>query len=348
MPPHARPASDGQVDFLPMPAAPHPRIGWAFTCRSGGFSHGPWGGPEDAPGLNLGTHCGDDPGAVARNRALLAQAIGQPIRWLNQVHGTHVFQADQAPPAASPPTHLPGTATPTATDPAVPDTNALHAQASHPAPEADAQITTQPGQALAVMVADCLPVLLADREGRVVGATHAGWRGLAAGVIEATVAQMRQALAPHERTSGLSLSGAAIPPLPPAAPNTGPEDELVAWLGPCIGPAAFEVGNEVREAFLQHAPQAADAFTPGRAAGKWLANLPLLAQQRLAALGITEIHTADACTFSQPERFWSYRRTPSCGRMAALVWLRGCASGKQQSNRNPAPGMQPAISCRPD
>lgn len=317
MPPHAHPVSSGQIDFLPMPAAPHPRVGWAFTCRRGGFSHGPWGGAQDAPGLNLGTHCGDDPGAVARNRTLLAQAIGQPIRWLNQVHGTRVFHADQAAPAASPPTPPPGTAAPTATDPAAPDTHTLQAQASHLAPEADAQITTQPGQALAVMVADCLPVLLADRQGRVVGATHAGWRGLAAGVIEATVAQMRQTLASHGQTAGV-----AIPPPAPAARSTCPEDDLVAWLGPCIGPDAFEVGDEVRQAFLQHAPQAADAFTPGRAAGKWLANLPLLAQQRLTALGITGIHTVDACTFSQPARFYSYRRTPTCGRMAALVWLR--------------------------
>ena len=190
-----------------------------------------------------------------------------------------------------------------ATDPPVPE------------PEADAQITTRPGIALAVQVADCLPVLLADRQGRVIGAAHAGWRSLAGGILQATVQKMRQKV---------------------------PDADIVAWLGPCIGPAVFEVGDEVRAAFIaaaqdmatnqqrrppeqedaQHMARAESAFQPGRKPGKWLANLPELARQHLHALGITDIHTAGVCTFSDPARFWSYRRDQTCGRMAGLVWIK--------------------------
>jgi len=141
-------------------------------------------------------------------------------------------------------------------------------------------------------VADCLPVLLADTQGRVIGAAHAGWRGLAGGVLEATVQAMREKV---------------------------PDADLVAWLGPCIGPTAFEVGDDVRDAFLTAG--SGTAFQPGRAPGKWLANLPLLARLRLQALGVTTIHTAGHCTYSEPERFWSYRRSTPCGRMAGLIWL---------------------------
>lgn len=182
-------------------------------------------------------------------------------------------------------------------------------------PEADAQITTRPGIALAVQVADCLPVLLADRQGRVIGAAHAGWRSLAGGILRATVGQMRRKV---------------------------PDADIVAWLGPSIGPAVFEVGDEVRAAFIaaaqdmaphlqgrppkqedaQYTTRAESAFQPGRKPGKWLANLPKLARQHLHALGITDIHTAGACTFSDPARFWSYRRDQTCGRMAGLVWIK--------------------------
>ena len=164
------------------------------------------------------------------------------------------------------------------------------------------------------MVADCLPVLLADRQGRVIGAAHAGWRSLAGGILQVTVQRMRQKV---------------------------PDADIVAWLGPCIGPAVFEVGDEVRAAFIaaaqdmathlqgrpsvqedaQHMARAESAFQPGRKPGKWLANLPELACQHLHALGITDIHTAGACTFSDPVRFWSYRRDQTCGRMAGLIWL---------------------------
>lgn len=374
-----------RLSLLPMPPAPHPRVRWAFTCRRGGFSQGPWGAAGDTPphanqvagadgehasasaslsrtrqagipadthtpaggphspgdpgspgsldrpndpddgaraarpapdhsscGLNLGAHCGDDPAHVERNRQLLAETIGHPIRWLRQVHGTRVLvpstPAGSAPAVAVHEAALQGTR-PTGADPDSQSPRRTDARTAarvpHDSPEADAQVSSQPGLAIAVLVADCLPVLLADRQGRVVGAAHAGWRGLLDGVIEATVQQMRQTL-------GTGTPGHGAPPS---------EGDIVAWLGPCIGPTAFEVGAEVRDAFIRRDARAESAFVPAARAGKWLANLPLLARQRLATLGITDIHGADACTFSQPERFWSYRREPVCGRMAALAWL---------------------------
>ena len=349
--------------FLPMPSAPHPSLGWTFTLRSGGVSQGLWGAcadsTDDAPrddatpaasdglaprqekacpkapspasaapgstgsapgGLNLGIHCGDDPAAAHENRRRVEATIGQPISWLKQVHGIRVLDLDEThpdtdasrgtnrhAPSQEPQTHVQGTSAGAdmipATDPPVPE------------PEADAQITTRPGIALAVQVADCLPVLLADRQGRVIGAAHAGWRSLAGGILQATVQKMRQKV---------------------------PDADIVAWLGPCIGPAVFEVGDEVRAAFIaaaqdmagnlqgsqsnqedaQRTARAESAFQPGRKPGKWLANLPELARQHLHALGITDIHTAGVCTFSDPARFWSYRRDQTCGRMAGLIWIK--------------------------
>ena len=349
--------------FLPMPSAPHPSLGWTFTLRSGGVSQGLWGAcadsTDDAPrddatpaasdglaprqekacpkapspasaapgstgsapgGLNLGIHCGDDPAAAHENRRRVEATIGQPISWLKQVHGIRVLDLDEThpdtdasrgtnrhAPSQEPQTHVQGTSAGAdmipATDPPVPE------------PEADAQITTRPGIALAVQVADCLPVLLADRQGRVIGAAHAGWRSLAGGILQATVQKMRDKVS---------------------------DADIVAWLGPSIGPAVFEVGDEVRAAFIAAAqdmathlqgrpPEQEDskytacaesAFQPGRKPGKWLANLPELARQHLHALGITDIHTAGACTFSDPARFWSYRRDQTCGRMAGLVWIK--------------------------
>ena len=346
---------------LAMPPAPHASVGWAFTLRRGGVSQGPWGprdtagitgagkqaihpdsvdafsgrtglhslavnrtrddagtgvemGPATAGGLNLGIHCGDDPAAAQENRRRVAEAIGMPVSWLKQVHGIRVLDLDGAGARA----RLPATATPghhpesPSADMPFDGTPAgatgkvhglvsganIHSPEPESEPEADAQITTRPGIALAVQVADCLPVLLADTQGRVIGAAHAGWRGLAGGVLEATVQAMRDKV---------------------------PDADIVAWLGPCIGPAAFEVGDEVRDAYItfphQDVNQPASAFQPGRAPGKWLADLPLLARLRLQALGITIIHTAGRCTYSEPEHFWSYRRSTPCGRMAGLVWL---------------------------
>ncbi|MDO4904833.1 MAG: peptidoglycan editing factor PgeF [Lautropia sp.] len=254
-----------------MPDSPHPSIRWAFSLRTGGVSRGVWAGtPSRADGLNLGSNCGDDPGHVAQNRQRIADFIGQPVSWLAQVHGRQVFDLDvQEHPLRS-------------------------VQA---AAEADAQVCSRPGIALAVLVADCLPVLLADRQGRVIGAAHAGWRGLAGGVLEATVQRM--------------CSHADV-------------DDLVAWLGPCIGPAAFEVGDDVLDAFLASDAGARTAFRPGAEPGKWWADLPLLARRRLSASGVGRIIDSHACTCSDPTRFYSYRRDHgACGRMAGLIWFAG-------------------------
>ncbi len=237
-------------------------VGAACTTRAGGVSTGPWGDAEGEGGLNLGAACGDDAARVATNRARLEAAIGMPVRWLQQVHGAEVVE-----------------------------TGRLDGEA----PRADAHFTTDRGVALAVLVADCLPVLLADRAGSVVGAAHAGWRGLAAGVLESTVARIRARV---------------------------PQAELVAWLGPCIGPAAFEVGTEVREAFVAADPGAAHHFVPGLREGKWFADLPALARRRLVRAGVAAITASGACTVADAASFWSYRRDRTCGRMAALVWLR--------------------------
>lgn len=174
--------------------------------------------------------------------------------------------------------------------------------------EADACFTRERGVACTIMVADCLPVLFTDMQGSFVAAAHAGWRGLAGvggvGVLEA--------ICKHFSTPGLD----------PSAPIAA---KIIAWLGPCIGPEAFEVGSEVKAAFEVHDPQAVSCFRPAAAAGKWLADLPALARQRLAALGITQVDGNDGsrawCTASNPSRFFSHRRDGVSGRMAACVWL---------------------------
>ena len=239
--------------------SPPSRVRAAFTLRSGGASAAPW------DSLNLGLHVGDDPLSVAHNRRRVAQALSLPAepRWLAQVHGVAVHHAPLEAPLAD-------------------------ALAAVP-PTADAAVTRDPGVVLAVMVADCLPVLLTSADGSVLGAAHAGWRGLVAGVIERTVEAMG-----HD----------------PAG--------LEAWLGPCIGPRHFEVGEEVREAFLA-AGDAASAFeaTPG---GRWLCDLPALAKARLARLGVTRVAGGQWCTVADPVRFFSHRRDRQTGRMAALLW----------------------------
>ncbi len=231
-----------------------------FTLRDGGLSAGRHGNAEGRSGLNVGAACGDDPAAVRANRARVSRAIGRPVVWLRQVHGIQVFDADT-----------------------------LRAQ---PEPVADAAFTTRSDVALAIQVADCLPVVIAACDGSVVGVAHAGWRGLAAGVIEALVAAMR------ERRPGVGFS---------------------VWLGPRIGPSAFEVGADVRDAFTATDPLARVAFNAGVKDGKWLADLGLLAMQRLHRLGIDRVHDTGACTFDDPLRFWSFRRDRDCGRMAAVV-----------------------------
>ncbi|TNF57866.1 MAG: peptidoglycan editing factor PgeF [Burkholderiales bacterium] len=248
------------------------RVGAVFTTRDGGVSAPPF------DSFNLGDHVGDDPSAVAANRRGLGSAMAARPVFLKQVHGTRVVQLDEQMPDGE---------------------------------EADACVSTTPGVACTVMVADCLPVLLADRQGRAVAAAHAGWRGLASGVLETSVNALLRVLA--------STGQAA---------DTGPGD-LLAWLGPCIGPDAFEVGEEVRQAFMSADSEAEGAFRP-LGQGKHLADLPWLGRRRLQRLGMEVVAGNDGsaswCTVTQSSRFFSHRRDArvlgSTGRMAACVWLR--------------------------
>ena len=239
------------------------RVKAYMSTREGGVSPPPWSS------LNLGDHVGDEPERVSHNRHLVGRALDvQPV-FLEQVHGIRVL---------------------TLTSPV------------QQGMQADACITEVPGLACTVMVADCLPVLLCDRRGHWVAAAHAGWRGLAAGVLEAVVqaAQTR---------------------------GTEPAD-MLAWLGPCIGPSEFQVGAEVCQAFLAADPACSTCFRPDRS-GKWLADLPGLARLRLARTGVQQVHghdgSPDWCTVSRPSRFFSHRRDSSrfgtSGRMAAMIWL---------------------------
>lgn len=239
-----------------------PNVRALCTTRAGGISVGAYAS------LNLGDHVGDDAAAVATNRARLRASLPTEPRWLKQVHGTRCVVAEAAAPGC----------------------------------EADASVSFTPGIVCAVLTADCLPLLLCDEAGTVVAAAHAGWRGLAAGVIESTVTAMQR-----------------------------PGSELLAWLGPAIGPAVFEVGDEVRAAFVAHDAQAADAFS-AQAEGKWLCDIYLLARQRLATLGIRRtrceafhVTSADFCTFTDAARFYSYRRDGATGRMASCIWLAAAA-----------------------
>jgi YfiH family protein len=228
------------------------------TLRSGdGVS------PPPFDRFNLGLRCGDDPALAQRNRDRLADwlALPSPPHWLRQVHGTAVLRFDAAP--------APG----------------------DDEPEADAAVTSAPGVVLAILSADCLPVVFAARDGSEVAAAHAGWRGLAAGVLEATVAAMRT---------------------PPA--------RLAAWLGPAAGPQAYEIGAEVRDAFVVRDPPAAAAFEAIRP-GHWRVDLFALARRRLAAAGVSEVRGGGLCTISDPARFFSHRRDGRSGRLATLAWM---------------------------
>ena len=220
------------------------------TLRPGGKSQGMW------RGFNLATHVGDSAQSVAENRAALRTALPAEPLWLDQVHGTRCLQASPSCVEAT----------------------------------ADAMTASSAGQVCAIMTADCLPVLFCNRSGTAVAAAHAGWRGLAAGVLENTVRQMD------------------------CAPG-----EILAWLGPAIGPNRFEVGAEVREAFMSGAAEAAAAFAPH--GEKWLCDIYMLARQRLAAIGVSAVFGGGLCTASDATRFYSYRRDGVTGRMATLVWL---------------------------
>jgi hypothetical protein len=222
------------------------------TTRHGGVSAPPY------DTFNLGLHVGDDPVRVNRNRQLLAPFMPSEPVWLEQVHSTAVASADAAACLV----------------------------------QADACIARMRGSVCVVMTADCLPVLLCDEDGTVVGAVHAGWKGLAAGVIEATVAAMQ--VEPHK---------------------------LMAWLGPAIGQEAFEVGAEVRAAFIAHHAQAAEAFIAHGDQAKYKADIYLLARQRLNSLGLTNVSGGNHCTYHQNDKFFSYRRDGVTGRMGTFIWL---------------------------
>ena len=225
----------------------------AFTTLRHGIGHSlP---PFDT--FNLGMRSGDDAHAVERNRADLAAHFALPSapRWLRQTHGTHV-----------------------AIEPGTDE------------PEADAALTRTPGTVLAILTADCLPVVLAARAGDELAAAHAGWRGLAGGVLEATLDAMRSS-----------------------------RDDIVAWLGPAAGPQSYEIGREVRDAFVSQDSAAESAFTPTRE-GHWRVDLYALARRRLAAVGVTAIHGGGLCTISDPRRFYSHRRDQRTGRMATVVF----------------------------
>lgn len=229
------------------------RVKAVSTTRAGGVSAPPYAG------LNLAGHVGDAPEAVAENRALLQRSLQLPETplWLNQVHGKQVVYAAAAAPGA----------------------------------EGDASFSFETQVVCAVLTADCLPVLLCDRRGSRVAAAHAGWRGLAAGVLEATVAAL----------------------------DTAP-GKLLAWLGPAIGPRHFEVGDEVRRVFVDQQSAAHAAFTAGPD-GRWMADLYRLARLRLQAAGVDAVYGGHFCSYAEQDRFYSYRRDGVTGRMASLIWL---------------------------
>jgi YfiH family protein len=256
------------VEKLPEPALLRPSrwpegCGALMTTRAGGVGTGPFAT------LNLRAQDGhpDDAVAVAENRRRFAATLAAAPVFLEQVHGTRVVRLEAA--------------------------DAAHGL---PPPRADASISTVPGVACTVLVADCLPVLFATRDGRAVGAAHAGWRGLAGGVLEATVGALREAA------------------------HAAPED-IVAWLGACIGPGAFEVGDDVREAFEADETRHFRAAPPRDGRRKWLADLPALAMGRLRRLGLAEIEACGLCTVSDASRFFSFRRDALTGRLAAAVWI---------------------------
>ena len=238
-----------------IPEWPAPdRVRAASTTRAGGNSAGPWAT------LNLAGHVADERAAVARNRARLRDALELPQEphWLSQRHGARVVDAGAQTNGAP----------------------------------ADGSVTRERGIVCAVLAADCMPVLLCDRGATVVAALHAGWRGIAAGIVEA----------------GVRATGA-------------PPGELLAWLGPAIGPERYEVGPEVRDAILAEDPGASGAFFRAGRADRWRANLERIVRGRLARCGVVSVHGGIWCTASDPGRFFSHRRDGVTGRMATLIWL---------------------------
>lgn len=236
-----------------------------FTCRAGGVSSGPWGDVDGVMGLNVGTHTGDFAACTRMNRGIVAQLVPSDPKWLRQVHGTRVVAAETV----------------------------------EGEPEADAAVSTTPGVVPVVMVADCLPVLVADAQGRAVAAVHAGWRGLADGVVQMGVKSVRDAVDDDSA-------------------------RVIVWLGPRIGPEAFEVGEEVLDAMKSGLPDAQAAFRKAEA-GRYYADLAALARQALAQVHVPEedIFDCGLSTYADPKRFWSYRRDGErSGRHAAMIWIK--------------------------
>jgi YfiH family protein len=229
------------------------RVRAFVTTRSGGVSGG------EFASMNLGGSGGDDPAHVARNRLIVREQLPAVPRWMKQVHGTDVANLDVL--------------------------------GESQVPLADAAVASKPGRVGVVLTADCMPLFLADESGERVAVTHAGWRGMAAGVIERTVEVM----------------------------GSQPS-RVVAWMGPTIGPAAFEVGPEVREAFMADDPDASRAFRSHKP-GKFMADLYSLARRRLASAGVTRVHGGGFCTYTETQRFFSYRRAQKSGRMGAFIWI---------------------------
>ena len=260
-------------DAVIVPDWPAPaRVRAASTQRAGGVSRGAYAS------LNLSTGVGDDATTVARNRRILAEMLDLPAepRWLRQVHGTTVLDLDgRDPPAVTQrserPTFRPST--------------------SRQPPAADGAVTSRLGQPCVVLTADCLPVLLCNASGTRIGVAHAGWRGLAGGVLESAVRRMA---VDHGR--------------------------LLAWIGPGIGPGAYEIGSEVLDQFAASDPDAAQYFAPNTN-GRWQADLNGLARQRLRAAGVEAVYGGGWCTHTESERFFSHRREAPCGRMATVIWL---------------------------
>lgn len=253
-----RMAHDWVIPDWPAPA----RVQAVSTTRAGGVSRGAYAS------FNLGAHVGDDPRAVGENRLYLRAEMDlrREPHWLTQVHGARVVRLEDR-------TH----------------TESMDDPWSFPT--GDGAVTGASDHACVIMTADCLPVLLCDRAGTTIAAAHCGWRGLARGVLEATVAAM------------------GTPPM-----------EILAWLGPAIGPDVYQVGEEVRIALLKDHSEADQAFVP-QSAGKWLCDLYLIASQRLRRIGIPHLYGGGFCTYSDRERFFSYRRDGECGRMVTLIWL---------------------------
>jgi YfiH family protein len=257
--------SSGGMNSMRMPVsgsvtgAPWSGLTYFCTTRNGGVSQGRWSS------MNLGPHTHDAPQHVAENRRRLLDALpGAPL-WLEQVHGTHVVDADKIPVG------------------------------SVFSPEGDAAVTMQPGRVLAIMTADCLPVVIADAQGVALGVVHAGWRGLAAGVLESTLNALRERV---------------------------PADAVWrAWVGPAISQPHFEVGADVFRAFVNSDPDTARYFLEERGSMKWRADLPGLARHRLQRAGVARIELSGLCTYAEQSEFYSYRRQNPTGRMATLAWL---------------------------